>query len=778
MSKIIKCHRNFQVTPIIYSYSIKNFRMIIDEEPKAVKLHDWNIGPKVQNLSKDIESKIPETLKGKKHSNDVSWTVGDISKAGRLLSVPPLAVEFDDEQEMRRVYSLIYDVFRYKTVLAQALNDVTFFQIHPKLEQSVYHVWLLFYDLYHRNFKKRDTKNFAIASKLFDAVNLLYAENALWSQKIRLAAAVSRLRIKHCALSLHDLLPAHLKDKKVTEQANHSPLTCWVNSIKVNNFQEFTREIEKTFQLKLASETKKLEKNTFKIDKHCPQILIFHSSMRAKLAKSNFVKEHFLVVQDKSFCRGAATFGKVLLDLGLTGSVIQTHVNSPRTTAYLAILLNQNEKINKLIAFSAGKRKPEYEHYFTELGVTNIKIFSDRLIDSPQDAPYMEEVVAIFATPPNSYSAVTDPIDLVCSRGGDLSMLETLTESEQTKATQDRVIAILEEQRKTLRFAMSRPQIQFVVYETHSELDAENEGMVNRSIKDINRMAKLQHAALSGKTPIPEVFIEEEKSIENGHTGDNYYNSASSKVIFETREKMLEEIEVPDTDLFTSPSLPSLGTPEDAQINWKNEGCFLSLIQRKEVIRLDDKYMIQMAENRGLFGSSTTQNTLKSKTSKSSKKKRDKDDLKFRSRKKLKDNEIERIAAPTHTFLSHIKHNIQHCPRCQLERENMRFTTSQYKKWWSESARHVIDLKKYLVRHKLLPSQKITQLDQKQIASSLIGGNQSRKIDEIAMKYNGGSKFPIFPKLRLSRESKSVKIQVPVAVNTVEFPEICIFCNK
>lgn len=45
--------------------------------------------------------------------------------------------------------------------------------------------------------------------------------------------------------------------------------------------------------------------------------------------------------------------------------------------------------------------------------MNNIVIYSDRLIDTPADANYMEEVVAVFATPPNSYSAVSDPIDLV-----------------------------------------------------------------------------------------------------------------------------------------------------------------------------------------------------------------------------------------------------------------------------------------------------------------------------------------------------------------------------
>lgn len=65
------------------------------------------------------------------------------------------------------------------------------------------------------------------------------------------------------------------------------------------------------------------------------------------------------------------------------------------------------------MAFSVGGRKKEYEKYFQQLGMTNIVLHSDRLIDTPPDAAYLEEVVAVFATPPNSYSAVADPVDLV-----------------------------------------------------------------------------------------------------------------------------------------------------------------------------------------------------------------------------------------------------------------------------------------------------------------------------------------------------------------------------
>lgn len=47
----------------------------------------------------------------------------------------------------------------------------------------------------------------------------------------------------------------------------------------------------------------------------------------------------------------------------------------------------------------------------------------------------------------------------MCSRGGDLTMLEVLTESDETNEGKARVAEILDEQRKTLRFVMSRPQV-------------------------------------------------------------------------------------------------------------------------------------------------------------------------------------------------------------------------------------------------------------------------------------------------------------------------------
>lgn len=47
-------------------------------------------------------------------SEEPPWGPRDLAKAARLLEKPALTVDFEDDQEMRRVYSLIYDVFRCK----------------------------------------------------------------------------------------------------------------------------------------------------------------------------------------------------------------------------------------------------------------------------------------------------------------------------------------------------------------------------------------------------------------------------------------------------------------------------------------------------------------------------------------------------------------------------------------------------------------------------------------------------------------------------------------
>lgn len=59
---------------------------------------------------------------------------------------------------------------------------------------------------------------------------------------------------------------------------------------------------------------------------------------------------------------------------------------------------------------------------------------------------------------------------------------------------------------------------------------------------------------------------------------------------------------VPKTDLFEAVDIPDMCVYQNKCLTKKSTGCFLSLIKRKKVIRLDEKQLILMAEKRKLFG--------------------------------------------------------------------------------------------------------------------------------------------------------------------------------
>lgn len=75
-------------------------------------------------------------LKGKCINRiNVRWTLENICQAAQLLKKPPEDVAFVNEHEMRRVYSLIYDVFRCKYT-----HGTKAFSLTISLHASICHI--------------------------------------------------------------------------------------------------------------------------------------------------------------------------------------------------------------------------------------------------------------------------------------------------------------------------------------------------------------------------------------------------------------------------------------------------------------------------------------------------------------------------------------------------------------------------------------------------------------------------------------------------------------
>lgn len=417
-----------------------------------------------------------------------------------------------------------------------------------------------------------------------------------------------------------------------------------------------------------------LEPNRYKWDKVCPLFLSCLPANRSEFARSEFVRNHNFILQDRAFSIAPAILSRLLDHFELEGDIVQTHVSSPRSTAYLAGLFQSVNKLNRFIAFGGGKKTEDYMNYMNSLGIKNIKIFSEPFCSIPLNSHKLETAVGVFATPPNSFSAISDPIDLICSRGGDLSMLESMTDSNIGEDGQKRVVQILETQRETLRISMSRPQIQFVLYLTHSIVGAENQDMVERTIADVNRNAFEKHLAAYKERKRLEAIQEAElaaipaaakgnvsprKPKEEKPVGD-LVEEKVKEVVYDKagNADYSQVITVPKTDQFEVSRIPDVCLNQDQCLDMASFGCFMALLQRKQITKLDAKYLIRMAEARGLFGKAEKLKIAKLKASlKKQDKPRNKSGSKAGSpRKRDLSSLIDRINVPTQS--SYIRSNL------------------------------------------------------------------------------------------------------------------------
>ncbi|KAL4710333.1 hypothetical protein ACJJTC_011149 [Scirpophaga incertulas] len=521
------------------------------------------------------------------------------------------------------------------------------------------------------------------ANQLLDATGYPFKdiENAIWNQRVHFAAAVARIRIKNKAFSLSELLPPHLREERVSACINKDSITGWVNTFKAKKVAQL---VKKLHQLGYSySNSRQLCAGEYRFDRVCPRFITLRPPNNVGIGQVDLIKDGIIVIQEREFCEGASTLCRALRANCLQGVVAQTHASSPRCSAYLAAQLRElaavlraatpaapaAPQLGRLVVFGAGDKVESYICALRELGIeaselvqsgAPVRVLSEAVhCGAPTVAGALDGVVAVLATPPNSYCAVTDPIDLVCGRGGDLAMLEILTESEVDTKGKERVQSILEEQKKTLKALLSKPQIQMILYETHSALEAENQAQVMRAVAEANRLARERHllkkrhrdyysakkdAADPDSTSLDYNLNKFDTEKEDDDLSDDRSLPSlpparrspppSDETVLKKRQDSVEagsrpgtnkarpipvmpedydsvprdpdkdspDVSVPDCDLFEITTLPNLGNGLDINYILERDGCYLGLIQRKEITRLDAKYMISVAEERGLFG--------------------------------------------------------------------------------------------------------------------------------------------------------------------------------
>ncbi|XP_033354713.1 uncharacterized protein LOC117236133 isoform X1 [Bombus vosnesenskii] len=602
------------------------------------------------------------------------WRVNDILLAAKVLRKVQPSPMYSDEAEMRRVFGLVYDVLRYKKIFVRALEDIGFWQHNNAIKDREKIVWLLLYDLQGRKFAKPqfETVNFEEREKIFEAAGLADVENALLNVKTRLAASISRLRIRGSALNLDELLPSRLRVIEGVAWGVQARIASgWINSMKIVNKIEFLEEMSKLKLTYCESKGAKveLEENEYAFDPICPKMVHLHESMREMLAVSSIVRDHRFVFLERSLCIGAAALVQAIRVGRVYGPVILTHSLAPRHTGYLAGLLADIEHAGKLLAFGAGDRRCEYETYLKNLGITlqRCRVFSEKYA-SHLTTSESERATVVLAVPSCTYTGVRDIVDLAVARGGDVDLLESLTdghtnslhddiddnyerqdnncEDEKNYNDHEQWRTFLTDQMSTLKYTLTRPNVQFVVYEVHTILPSETTEMVRQVVDCVNRMAMekyiREHPRKAPKESSKLVKMDEELR------KDDHTSTLSANIT------------IPDSDLFEVSSIDDIYGENVSDM--LNPGCFLVVIKRKEMVQFDSLFMIKVAESKGLFGDPKVQQRSKQESiiDQSIRQSLQTGAQKRAKRVKV---EIERIMAHTYSSLSKSVQENQICPR-------------------------------------------------------------------------------------------------------------------
>lgn len=332
-------------------------------------------------------------------------------------------------------------------------------------------------------------------------------------------------------------------------------------------------------------------------------------------------------MKDRTFAMGPTVMSKLLEHFEMTGDILQTHVESPQSIAYLASLFYSIDRIRTFHVCGAGPDYANYSNYLKALQVSNVVLYAEPFNGYVLHYQRFVNVIGIFVNAPNSCSGLDNPIDLACCRNGDLKLLESLTEVNVLESSRQRIFASLKEQMVTLRMAMSRAQVQFLLYLTYSHLKIENETMIEYTLKLVNGMAYEKHLKLLSESKkrtegVRDNVADISSSLFRKRTQytinevNNSLQTTSTNSTTADGQQPTELFKLPEIDEFIITNLSHVNGLDEKEYGLSDSlsKCFLRLIQRRFITRLNAKYLIRMAEQRGLFGNTKMTASNKSKS--------------------------------------------------------------------------------------------------------------------------------------------------------------------
>ncbi|CAF0914061.1 unnamed protein product [Adineta steineri] len=436
-----------EYTPTVYRYASRIYHCLKEDQ----------INPVLKALSNTKE----EQVQAKKTTLDVP------------------KIDYASDKQKRRTLKLAFSVLRYQKIIEELLDETQFFSNYPEIKDELSLVSTILYDYLSRKFQPRDdpidvddkedlTNNDELVSHI---------ETAILQERTRLAAALARNRIKSQALSIEDLLPENVRE--VQQHSAELPVYAWVNLIKTD-METILNVFENDEQMKRAKNSTHIDKRTFYVDYHCSNLLVFHYTQKQRIANHYLVRDHLLYLQDKSSCIAAHSLRKLITR---KDNICLAYVSGGLFLQLLLVLTDDLE--SKIYAFGARSDENirDIQAKIKSLGASEkrVKIFKDRFIDINFDEVNMENCKVILCNPPDSRSALIQPLDFLYNEGEDVTLLKQFSQPTENKGY---VRECIQRESAYMRQAVRYNLAKAIVYVTFSKNRSENDDIVHATINE------------------------------------------------------------------------------------------------------------------------------------------------------------------------------------------------------------------------------------------------------------------------------------------------------
>uniref|UniRef100_A0A8C5S470 NOP2/Sun RNA methyltransferase family member 7 n=1 Tax=Laticauda laticaudata TaxID=8630 RepID=A0A8C5S470_LATLA len=392
---------------------------------------------------------------------------------GPLPSLP----DFKDEEFQRLSYELAFSALKYQDVLEYMLIDSGVYPLQSISDDLTSLVVVMLYDLQDRKFEVR-----SIPEDEETVSEVQEVEHYLCSFKTKLAAALARCRIKHDALTIEHILPETIRRQE--QRASTLPLYAWVNTLKVS-LEEVHSFLQKEGFTKVQS-ISNFYGDTYCLDKHCEDGLIFPSSLKEKLLTLELYTDHKLLLQDNS--RSLAVHSVKAL-LNMDDDILIAQMGSWLTVAHMSVLTNQDTSRVFVCGVKSAARDAELKDLFARMECKNIELLHEDFTNIEPTFSKLQKVKVILLLPRCSGLGVSNPIEFILKEHEDAELLRDLS---QGSVAEDKLSTLAQQQLKELTHAMQFVKVQALIYCTCSLYPEENEVVVNKALASGAEGAKAQ----------------------------------------------------------------------------------------------------------------------------------------------------------------------------------------------------------------------------------------------------------------------------------------------